>query len=64
MRVVLDANIYVSSLISSKGNPARIVDRWLAGEFEVVVSQEIIAEILRVTGYERTPKKYNRVPEK
>jgi len=63
MRVVLDANIYISSLISSKGNPARIDARWLAGEFEVVVSQEIIAEILRVTGYERIQKKYARVRE-
>jgi hypothetical protein len=63
MRVVLDANIYISSLISSKGNPARIVARWLAGEFEVVVSQEIFAEILRVTGYERIQKKYARVRE-
>lgn len=63
MRVVLDANIYVSTLISDKGNPAKIVNRWLSGEFEVLVSPPIIDEILRVTGYERIQRKYARVRE-
>jgi putative PIN family toxin of toxin-antitoxin system len=58
MRVVLDANIYISSLISSKGNPATIINRWLSGGFDVLVSQPIVDEILRVTGYERLQKKY------
>ncbi|NQU21448.1 MAG: putative toxin-antitoxin system toxin component, PIN family [Candidatus Nealsonbacteria bacterium] len=63
MRVVLDANIFVSALISRQGNPAITVDRWLAGEFDVLVSRPIIDEILRVTGYERILKKYARVRE-
>lgn len=63
MRVVLDANIYVSSLISNKGNPARIINWWLLGEFDVLVSQPILEEILRVTGYERIQNKYARVRE-
>ena len=63
MRVALDANIYVSSLISSRGNPANIINRWLAGEFDVLLSQPIIDEILRVTGYERLQKKYQKLRE-
>lgn len=63
MRVVLDANIYVSALISDKGNPAQIVKRWLEGEFEVLVSQAIIDEILRVTDYARIQRKYAKVRE-
>lgn len=63
MRIVLDTNIYVSNLISDKGNPAKIVRWWLEGEFDVLVSQPIIDEILRVTGYERIQKKYVRVRE-
>ena len=63
MRIVLDTNIYISSLISEKGNPARIVRWWLEGEFDVLVSQPIIDEILRVTGYERIQKKYAKVRE-
>lgn len=63
MRVVLDANIFVSSLISDKGNPARIIDWWLAGEFEVLVSQAILDEVLRITDYKRIQNKYARVRE-
>lgn len=63
MRIVLDANIYISTLISSKGNPARIVRWWLNGEYDVLVSQPIIDEILRVTAYDRIQKKYSEVRE-
>jgi uncharacterized protein len=63
MRLVLDTNIYVSNLISDKGNPAKIVRWWLEGEYDVLVSQPIINEILRVTGYERIQKKYAKVRE-
>lgn len=63
MRVVLDANIYVSALISGKGNPAKIINKWLAGQFDVVISRPIIDEILRVTDYERIQKKYANVRE-
>lgn len=63
MRVVLDANIYISSLISDKGNPATIINKWLSGEFEVLLSQPIVSEIKRVTGYERLQKKYKKIRE-
>ena len=63
MRLVLDTNIYVSNLISEKGNPAKIVRWWLEGEFDVLVSQPIIDKILRVTDYERIKKKYAKVRE-
>jgi len=63
MRVVLDANIYISSLISSQGNPASIINRWLSGEFDVLLSQPIVDEILRVTGYERLQNKYKKIRE-
>ncbi len=62
MRVVLDANIFISSIISTKGNPAKIMDKWLAGEFELLISQPMIDEIIRVTGYERILKKYPLIP--
>ncbi|MFO7538422.1 MAG: putative toxin-antitoxin system toxin component, PIN family [Chloroflexota bacterium] len=63
MRVVLDANIFVSALISDKGNPAKIINRWLAGEFDLLVSRPIVDEILKVTGYERIQNKYAKVGE-
>lgn len=64
MRVVLDSNIYLSALISEKGNPFKIIQRWQEKEFDVLVSQPIINEILRVTAYERIQKKYPRVKER
>ncbi|UCG25627.1 MAG: putative toxin-antitoxin system toxin component, PIN family [Chloroflexota bacterium] len=63
MRIVLDTNIYVSNLISERGNPAKIVRWWLEGQYDVLVSQPVIDEILRVTGYERIQKKYSQVRE-
>ncbi len=63
MRIVLDTNITISNLISDKGNPAKIVRWWLEGEYDVLVTQSIVDEILRVTGYERIQKKYARVRE-
>lgn len=64
MRVVLDTNIYVSALISGRGNPAKILDAWLKGQFDVLVSPPIIDEILRVTAYPRIQKKYPLVKER
>lgn len=63
MRVVLDANIYVSALISTNGNPGRIISKWLDDEFELLVSTAILTEVLRVTEYERIQRKYGRVKE-
>jgi putative PIN family toxin of toxin-antitoxin system len=46
VRVVLDTNVLVSTLISAAGNPARIVEAWTAGQF-VLVSHAIQLEELR-----------------
>lgn len=61
MRIVLDANIYVSSLISDKGHPAQIIRWWLDGEYDVLITRPIIDEIVRITGYERIQNKYAQV---
>ena len=63
MRIVLDTNIYVSALISAKGHPAMIVRWWLEGAYDVLLSQPIRDEVLRVTAYERIQKKYANVRE-
>lgn len=63
MRVVLDANIFISALISQHGNPGKIFSKWKKGEIEIVVSPSIISEIYRVTGYARLQKKYSRIHE-
>ena len=56
MIVVLDTNVIISSLLSSKGAPAEIINRWEAGEFDVVISSPLITELERVLTYERVRK--------
>lgn len=48
MRVVLDANIFVSGAIQ-KGASFRIVQRWLCdGDFEVIMCPELLGEVTDV----------------
>ena len=47
MRAVLDANVLVSALISRVGAPARLVELWLDGEFELVVCKTLLDEVQR-----------------
>lgn len=58
MRAVLDANVLVSALLSRAGAPARIVERWLAGELEVILSERLLAELERTLAY---PKLRSRI---
>ena len=60
MNIVLDANIYVSSLINTQGNPKRIVERWEQNQFNVLVSTSIIDEIGRVLRYPRIVKRHRQ----
>lgn len=56
MRVVLDSNVIVSAALSPRGTPAELVRRWLAGEFELVISPKFMAELSRVLAYPKIAK--------
>ena len=58
MRAVLDPNILITALLSRRGTPAQLVSRWLAGEFELVASEALIAELERALAY---PKLRTRI---
>ena len=60
MRAVLDPNVLIASLLSRSGAPAQIVSRWLAGEFELVVSEALLAELSRALAY---PKIRERIAQ-
>lgn len=62
MRVVLDANVFVSALISVKGAPAKLVTCWQDEKFDVVVSPAILQELNRVLHYPRLQERYH-LPE-
>ena len=48
LRIALDTNVIVSSVISKKGAPAQLMDVWFDHIFDVVVSEAIIHEVERV----------------
>jgi len=62
MRVVLDANVYVSALISEKGAPARVLEQWQHEQFDVVISPAVLQELDRVLHYPRLQQRYH-LPE-
>ena len=43
----------VSALIKPGGAPAELILRWLEGEFELVVSDQLLGELTRVLAYPR-----------
>ena len=59
MRAVLDANVLVSSLLSRTGAPARLLELWLAGEFELVVCETLLEEIERTMAHTKIAARVN-----
>jgi putative PIN family toxin of toxin-antitoxin system len=59
-RAVLDPNVLTSALLSPTGAPAALVARFLGGEFELIVSRQLLAELSRALAY---PKLRARVTE-
>lgn len=53
MRIVLDANVLVSGLLTRAGPPGQILDMWLDGKFQLFVSPRILDELQRVLRYPR-----------
>lgn len=48
MRVVVDANVVVSAYLAPSGPPATVLRSWEREEFELLVSEPILAEYHRV----------------
>ncbi len=63
MIVVLDTNVLVSALLSASGPPAEIIRRWEGGDFEVIVSPRMLAELDRALGYPQVSKNLRHTPE-
>ncbi len=56
MRAVLDTNALVSGLLSPRGTPAQIIHRWQRGDFLLLTSPALLAELRRVLHYPRIAK--------
>ena len=57
LRAVIDANVYVSAYVRPEGPPGQIVERFLKdAAFEVVLSAEIVEEVLQALAYPKVRK--------
>lgn len=59
MRAVLDVNVLVSAALSPNGSPARLVEAWQAGRFDLTVSARLLDELSRALAY---PKIRRHIP--
>lgn len=59
IKTVLDTNVLISAIISSKGSSAKIISSWRKRKFILIISREILAELESVLGYKRIIEKYN-----
>jgi putative PIN family toxin of toxin-antitoxin system len=59
VRAVFDPNILIAAVLSSSGTPAQLVVRWLAGEFELIVSEALLAELEQALGYAKLRARIN-----
>lgn len=64
MKAVIDTNVLVSRAISDRGAPARIFRLLENGAFELLVTEEILAEYRRALGYEHVQKAHRYTTEK
>lgn len=62
MLVVLDTNVIISALLSTKGSPAKVIDLWKAEAFDVATSKPLLDELERALEYERV-KTYLKQPQ-
>ena len=63
MRVVLDANIFVSSVLVKQGLPAQIVAAWRERYYDLLMAPVLRDEIARVLAYPHIRRKY-RIDDK
>jgi uncharacterized protein len=53
MRVVLDTGIFISAFLNLEGYPRKALDLWLDKEFQLVTSEWQLAELRRVSQYDK-----------
>jgi putative PIN family toxin of toxin-antitoxin system len=56
VRAVLDPNVLISALLSPQGTPAELLRAWQGGQFEVIASPVLLAELERALAYPKLRK--------
>jgi putative PIN family toxin of toxin-antitoxin system len=62
VRLVVDTNVFVSAVISPKSPPATILRAIRIGHIQLLTSDDIVDEYLRVLGYPRI-RKYKHITD-
>lgn len=57
MRAVIDTNVFISGLMLPTSTPGRIIGAWRTGQFSLVLSEPILAEISAVLSYPKIRKR-------
>ncbi len=58
LRVVLDTNVFVSSLLVKAGLPAQVLDAWRERRYLLLISPPLMAEIAATLRYPRIRRRY------
>ncbi|MBI4611605.1 MAG: putative toxin-antitoxin system toxin component, PIN family, partial [Candidatus Rokubacteria bacterium] len=56
--VVLDTNVWVSAFLNPHGFPAKLLDAWIDGAFQVVISAPLMEELAHALSKPRLMQKY------
>lgn len=64
IKVILDANIFVSFFLTGGETIATVFSLWKRGEFEVFASADIVAEVYRIFRYPKIQKRVTFVDQK
>ena len=63
LRVVLDANVFVSAVLKPQSNLAKILEFVKEGKIKLVISGDILSEIRSVLLYPKIRKRHCRTPK-
>lgn len=64
IKVILDANIYVSFFLTGGETIATVFALWKGGAFEIFASIDIVAEVYRIFRYPKIQKRITSVDKK
>jgi putative PIN family toxin of toxin-antitoxin system len=53
VRTVLDPNVIIAALLSPNGSPAKVLNAWIGGAYDLVVSPLLLEELERALGYRK-----------
>ncbi len=64
IRIVLDANVFVSAVLNPPSNPGRILELVRLNAVQLLLSSDILAEVKAVLLYPRLRKLHRRSPKR